>query len=486
MLDENEPFRFRHILIRDAAYDGLAKASRAELHESFADWLEGEARDIAELDEIAGWHLEQTVRYQRELGRDVDPDTAGRAARHLHAAGHRAGQRGDTTAARKLLERSYALADADEQLGARVAVDFAEQLMEGGDLARVDSLLSVAEDDPRTAAHAALIRMHWLTLARPDQGPGRIEAALPDMLTRFAAAGDELGLAKAHLAGFWAASQLAQVDRAADHALRAAAHARDADDAGLRSRALALYVVTLCYASKDADAITAELDAIEAEEPGPYLRMLVLAGRSEAARLTGDCDGFRRMMRSASEQFRAMGIQTMAAATHNYLAWAEVSHGDPSLALAGLLEADAELAQVGERGFRSTVQATLAQTYRRLGQRDSAQVAVELAEQLTAPHDHLNLVMIAAARAHLALADHDPVAAERWARTGVEHSLLTEIPFLKGDAHLELARILCAQEHAEPARAAAEASLAFYAVRGDRPRSREARSLLARLEPALA
>src|SRR4029079_618704 len=38
--DGAETFRFRHLLIRDAAYDSLPKAERAELHELFANWLE--------------------------------------------------------------------------------------------------------------------------------------------------------------------------------------------------------------------------------------------------------------------------------------------------------------------------------------------------------------------------------------------------------------------------------------------------------------
>src|SRR5207253_2988022 len=67
--DGDDAFRFRHLLIRDAAYDGLPKATRAQLHERFADWLEQNASALAELDEIAGWHLEQAVRYGRELGR---------------------------------------------------------------------------------------------------------------------------------------------------------------------------------------------------------------------------------------------------------------------------------------------------------------------------------------------------------------------------------------------------------------------------------
>ena len=36
----DEGFRFRHLLIRDAAYESLPKATRAELHERFAVWLD--------------------------------------------------------------------------------------------------------------------------------------------------------------------------------------------------------------------------------------------------------------------------------------------------------------------------------------------------------------------------------------------------------------------------------------------------------------
>ena len=47
-------FRFRHLLIRDAAYDALPKAARADLHTRFADWLEGHGTAVVELDELLG------------------------------------------------------------------------------------------------------------------------------------------------------------------------------------------------------------------------------------------------------------------------------------------------------------------------------------------------------------------------------------------------------------------------------------------------
>ena len=54
-------YRFRHLLIRDAAYDALPKAVRADLHARFADWLDEHGHSLVELDEIVGYHLEQAV-----------------------------------------------------------------------------------------------------------------------------------------------------------------------------------------------------------------------------------------------------------------------------------------------------------------------------------------------------------------------------------------------------------------------------------------
>jgi class 3 adenylate cyclase/tetratricopeptide (TPR) repeat protein len=100
-------FRFRHLLIRDAAYEALPKASRAELHTRFADWLERRG-GLVELDEILGYHLEQAVRYWQELGHG-DAALDERASSRLAAAGRTALWRGDSRAAAGLLERSLAL-----------------------------------------------------------------------------------------------------------------------------------------------------------------------------------------------------------------------------------------------------------------------------------------------------------------------------------------------------------------------------------------
>ncbi len=114
--DRDDPsgrsLRFKHILIRDAAYAGLTKAERAELHEHFADFQAQTAADrLIEYEEIIGYHLEQAIHHRQQLGLDDERTRAlaGRAAQMLGAAGIRALQRGDAVTSNRLLERCAAV-----------------------------------------------------------------------------------------------------------------------------------------------------------------------------------------------------------------------------------------------------------------------------------------------------------------------------------------------------------------------------------------
>ena len=122
-LEGEDGFRFRHLLIRDAAYEALPKSMRAELHERYAGWLE-ERGGLVELDEIAGYHLEQAVRYRRELGQVAD-ELAARAGDRLAAAGRRALWREDRRAAAVLFERALDLT-RPLRLDVLLEVDLAE------------------------------------------------------------------------------------------------------------------------------------------------------------------------------------------------------------------------------------------------------------------------------------------------------------------------------------------------------------------------
>ena len=104
----DDGYRFRHLLIRDAAYEALPKALRADLHARFADWLDEHGQELVERDEIVGYHLEQAARYLGELAQP-NADIAERAALRLAAAGRRAGDRLDYRAALALLGRAVEL-----------------------------------------------------------------------------------------------------------------------------------------------------------------------------------------------------------------------------------------------------------------------------------------------------------------------------------------------------------------------------------------
>ncbi len=102
------------MLIRDAAYAGIPKERRSQLHERFANWAaRTNAGRAGELDEIIGYHLEQAFQYCKDIGAP-DPVLAVRAAAALGAAGSRALERSDMPAALSLLARSLALSRDDE------------------------------------------------------------------------------------------------------------------------------------------------------------------------------------------------------------------------------------------------------------------------------------------------------------------------------------------------------------------------------------
>jgi class 3 adenylate cyclase len=480
-LDGDRAFRFRHLLIRDAAYEGLPKANRAELHERFADWLEQHPGELAELDEIAGWHLEQAVRYERELRQTTADGLAVRAADHLRAGGRRAAERGDTAAARNLFERAHVLAPDANGVRAQIGVELAEQLIEGDDLSRVHALLEAAEGEATAAPSAALVRLQWLASARPRDAVKTIDSTLPGTLEQLSGAGDERGLARAHMAAVSVRWMSCRATAAAEHARLAAEHAGNAGDAGLRARALGWYLWTLTKSPASAVAIAAELETVWGAESGPYLEAFIEFVRAELARLDGRFDDARRLNQRTIGLFEAMGIDVLAAACHQGLAETELSAGDPDRALSWLLRADAGLADVGESGYRSTVQALLSRVYERLDRGDAARAAIEQSDHLSPPEGRVNYAITHAVRARLALGEGSLDGAERWARSAVEQASLTDLVLHQAKAELELAGVLAACGRRQEAMSAARAAHRLYEAKGDRPGVAEADALVATL-----
>jgi class 3 adenylate cyclase/tetratricopeptide (TPR) repeat protein len=129
-----DAYKFRHLLIRDAAYEALPKATRAELHERFADWLAEHGLELVELDEILGYHLEQAHRYRTELGGVQSGELGQRAADRLLAAGRRSLTVGDGAGASNLLTRAVTLAEPRDEDGVVLLLELAQALRGSGDL----------------------------------------------------------------------------------------------------------------------------------------------------------------------------------------------------------------------------------------------------------------------------------------------------------------------------------------------------------------
>ncbi len=139
-LDGDDAFRFRHVLIRDAAYDALPKAQRADLHERFAAWLIRAVGDRrSEYVEILAHHLATATEYHAQLG-SLGPRAAllDAALAALLDAADRAEQVHAYVEEVRLLRRAIGLVDrAPMPAGARDGVDLLERAAEaawhGGD-----------------------------------------------------------------------------------------------------------------------------------------------------------------------------------------------------------------------------------------------------------------------------------------------------------------------------------------------------------------
>jgi class 3 adenylate cyclase/predicted ATPase len=201
-----EGFRFRHLLVRDAAYEGLPKAERAELHEQFADWLAEHGAELVELDELLGYHLEQAHRYRQELGPfdEHGRGLATRAGERLGSAGRRALARGDFGAAVNLLGRAVALLPQAHRERQDLLSELGYALFDAGDLARADSVLTEAIEGARAASdrsaelQARTVLLHWRMYSEPESAD--LDALMTEAMAAvevFEREGDQLGLARA-------------------------------------------------------------------------------------------------------------------------------------------------------------------------------------------------------------------------------------------------------------------------------------------------
>jgi tetratricopeptide (TPR) repeat protein len=478
---EDEGFRFRHLLIRDAAYESLPKATRAELHERFADWLA--THDLVERDEIVGYHVEQAHRYRRELDAD-DPELdalATRAARHLAAGGRAALDRGDYTAGRTLLARAAALFPRGEPERLALATDLAFALWESGELPEASRLLEEATSaaDPIVAARATIVADLFDVLGAAtrdaDERTVRRDAARA-VLER---AGDHEGLSL-----YWwsVGGERWNRCRAEDAVAASRQGLFHAAESGVKGRTedltwwtSAAYVFGPTPVQEGIERLE-ELDRALGDDL--LLRAGVWNSLSRLRAMNGDVDGGRDLHLRSRETFTEAGLQTTAASVALARAWIEERAGDFGAAEDGLRDALAELERLLDRGFLSTVAVALAECLYLRGAFDEAREMCDYTRRVTTPDDLINFVYVHAIESCLLAREGRFAEAERAGRRALELAESSDFFFARARGRLYLASALAVAGRDVESAGLASEGFAILDAKGDRTGYRWAEKVL--------
>jgi len=452
-LPAEDAFRFRHILIRDAAYDALPKAARAELHHRFAGWLETHGAGLVELDEVLGYHLEQAVRYKAELGQPDDAQSE-RAGERLAAAGRRALWRGDDRAAARLLERALDLTRS-LRLDVALELDLAEAFKL--DRKAVDIADAAAEraraagDEAGQALACAVAAFHRSWLA-PDPDIDELERLATEALPLLEQAGDHAGLVHAWRAlGYGVANFRGRWDDWAEAAEQALRHAR----LGGQLSARVGHELALASGSRPADEALQKLDALLPKNPGPF----ALLARARLLAMLGRFAEASPIVEEARDREREL-------AGDNWMDWvpAEIAalEGDHDTAVDYLLPFCDFLEKRDQRFYLSTVAPMLGRELCALGRHDEAERYARLGRELDVPQNVLGQATTRQVQA-LVHASRDALAeAEVLAHEAVRLIDSTDGLNYQADARCDLAEVLSAAGRTDEAAEALEQALERY------------------------
>jgi class 3 adenylate cyclase/tetratricopeptide (TPR) repeat protein len=491
-LPGEDAFRFRHLLIRDATYDAIPKAQRADLHERFAGWLERMAGDaVSEQEEIVGYHLEQAHAYLLQLGPPDERADAigGRASTHLAAAGRRASLRSDHPAGANLLRRAIAVGPDRGEERARMLYDLGVALINIGD-ARLataafnEAVENAADAGDRSLESLARLRRSASTMMSDPhaQSTDEFRAELEEAARHFGELGDD-----AALATVW--TELAEVDwmpslyeRAERSVRRAVEHARRSHDPRLLEHAGAVLVAASMFGPATPEEGLRTIDELAEDAAlSRHLEEFALVARAYFVGMRGDFDESRRLLRQADEIATSLGLRFDVGANREQLGCLERYAGKPEASERAFRENYAILDELGDEGHKSTGAANLALALCALGRFDEAEPFAEEAIRIAAEDDTASQAAGRSARALVLASRGEFVEAERLAREAVELYSKAEAPNFQADVWLDLARVLQTAGKRSEAEQAGRKALALYERKGNQPAAALTRDFIEQL-----
>jgi class 3 adenylate cyclase len=469
-----DTFRFRHVLIRDAAYERIPKDLRSHLHERFADWLDGRGE---EFEEIVGYHVEQAYRSLVEL-RPLDDRArtlAERAAERLSTSGRRAYSRGDMPAAVSLLERAAGLMSLQDPRRLNLLPSLGRGLIEAGEWDSADSLLSEAVavargTGERGIAADATVALCYLRLhAPPLKSHEEVERELEDAINVFEELQDKAGLARAlSLAGLmrhWrgeAAAAITDLERAARYA-------HEASDRAQETESLRGVLVTATFGPTPVESVLKRLEDIRREVKGDRRsEVSILAMRAWLEAMRGRFEAARDSIAEAKVRAEELGLKMiLAASVLSVAGQIELLAGDPAAAERALRPACETLERMGDMGHFTTVAPYLADALYAQGRGDEAMASIELASSYGMKDDLDAQAGWRRALAKLLAQRGDLEEAERLAREATALAARTDFLYLRAHASADLAEVLRLGGRPEESAAALEDAIRLHEQKGN-------------------
>jgi tetratricopeptide (TPR) repeat protein len=487
-LPGEQAFAFRHLLLRDVAYEGLPKQVRAELHERYADWLARAAREHApEYEEILGYHLEQAHRSRAELG-PLDEHAQGvsrRAAECLATAGRRALARGDAYAAANLLERALALVPLTDPVGLELAPDLTDALILVGSFERADDVATAAIEaggDSRHRILALLMRSDVRTFTEPEGSLERLRNVAEQALPELEDARDDRGLARVWAAIAWTDHVAMHFEAAIDGYERAFAHARRAGDERKANEALIQIGIDLIYGPTPAEEAIRRCKAVlEETSISRWSEMGFMDALAVHEAMLGSFGAARELV----ERVRAMtedlglarGLPFILRAEHAWIV--ETLAGDPAAAEREIRAAFEVLEQMGEKSLLSTHAARLAQTLYAQERYEEAEYYTKISEEAGASDDIGTQVLWRQVRAKALARRGQDGDAEELAREAVALAEPTDALDVRADALVDLAEVLRLGRRTDETKAVLEDAVRLYERKGDVVSAARVRTVLA-------
>jgi class 3 adenylate cyclase/tetratricopeptide (TPR) repeat protein len=443
-LQGEDGFRFRHVLIRDAAYLGLAKETRADLHVRYAHWL-GSA---GELDELVGYHLERAYRYLTELG-SSDPELATAAGERLAASGERAAARGDLSAATNLLGRAVDLLPSDDPTRVRVQPVLAGALIRSGDIGRAQELFAETLEaarrlgDRRAELRARLELAFCRAFTQPEGSSEEIERVTNEVIPPLEELGDDAGLAKA-----WRlrSDRFVNACRWGDRAealRRALVHAERAGDATEVAATAWALAIALYYGPMPVPEAIGECERLIRENPTNRSLEASISGTLAGLRaMRGEIEEARRLLEESRAIHEELGQRfRRAAGTALFAADVASLSGRPHEAVSLLRWGTETLREMGVASAMSTDAANLADALCAVGELAEAEEYAALSEENAAEDDVFSQVVWRIARAKVLAGQGEDARALELAREASARAETSDSPDLKARAALALAEV---------------------------------------------